>query len=1610
MDVNFSNIDMYDRQILILKRPDETPVGVLGDASEITLEAYYNEVSKLSFKLPQKVNGVRTPLYDEVVGLMIVELKGIGQFVINAPQESGDKVSVAKSVTAQSLECEFVRKKITLPESTYRFFDSMNTDGTVLGMIMELMPTWSVGYVAGNIANKYRTFDVSNDNLYNFIKGTVQQSFNCIFEFDTINRIVNVRDADEEPAQKQVFISRDNLARDITVKEETDDIVTRLDVNGADGVDIRDVNPTGTNQIINLDYFVSIGMFSDALSAKYNSWKTLVNNNKTPFYNYAVQYALRVSEEIAENAKLADLRGEYTSIENVQAAIIQGIASGIRTQSDLDEINEELSDKQDEIDAQNAVIQGISTEKGTLFGYMNDIIEACSFTSFFTAQERSTLDPYIIDNEIQDSTFVSSDVRSYSEGNGDAITGKTVSITGATVTSVESASQSVIYSVSGGSIVINGIVESRCISAIFERRNDGKVIISIYAGNGEYMSASFPSACISISGSGSVTSSSSSVSATISSGTIFFSLNATDYEKKSVAWDLYQYGEALIQKMAYPSYSFSVDSANFIALDGFELFKNELELGQSIYIEVSEGKILNPVCTGAKIYFDDRPKLELLFTDTFTAMDGKSKLIDILEKSVSMGKTLSAGKFTYEAWSSSGAESDLKSFMNSALDTAKNAIMSSTGQAVSWDGAGLRMRKYADEAQTAYEGEQIWMSNNSIMMTDDGWATAKMAIGKFHDANAGDQWGIIAPMVVGTLLAGESLVIESEKKSGGTSVFRVDGDGAKLFNADFEIQKTTGNTTTQILLDPSVGIAIGTYPLKKSDGTLDTGKAKFYVDANGNMVLTGTIHAGSGDIGGWTISSDGLYSGTTDATSVGMTSSGDIRIWAGKLSANKSSSPFYVKQDGTVHAAKGDVGGWNIGSDYIGNAATKAESTVGVASGTGTSIVFWAGNAQASAPFRVQADGTIVATKGTIGGWNLGSDYIGNAATKAGSTVGIASGTGTNIVFWAGGTQASAPFMVKADGTIASTKGTIGGWNIGSDYIGNSSTKAGSTAGIASGTGTSIVFWAGGAQASAPFRVQADGTIVATKGTIGGWNINANSLYAGSGATYVAFSTSGDYALWAGNETASSAPFRVKRDGTVYSSKFIIVGEDGAESTIDLRNYSLWKLNYATVKNVSVSGNTLTIQTTAQTVNFNKATASSLVAEGGGGFPNFTVKAVHYEGSSTPIVDDSGIVSGALSDTPYGISSYVSLMFEGHIYGQVPVGAVYTNGREDGEAAVTLSGSWDGLTYTANASNGKHVLTTISDVDQRGVISYNPTTHNSTISVGFYTGDGADHSKGFTVPGDSAFSAGVTAGEGHFSLASVILQGAKYLSTATYYTAGTPATYYKGSTGTYYQAATTLYKAGTPATYYKGSTGSYYSAATTLYKAGTKATYYKGSTGSYYSAATTLYKAGSATTVYPGDGSAGYLRGDSVSVTAKTLYTPTSSGSWSSATYYVVNYSGSTLYRGNGGYVYGRGTGYSVTPIGDEGTKLTVNTRGDSIEVTPIGDEGTKLTVNTRGDSVNVTPIGDEGTKLTVNTRGDSVSVTPIGNSVTRYSANPNSVSLYEAGSSYSNTYYTKTS
>ena len=284
--------------------------------------------------------------------------------------------------------------------------------------------------------------------------------------------------------------------------------------------------------------------------------------------------------------------------------------------------------------------------------------------------------------------------------------------------------------------------------------------------------------------------------------------------------------------------------------------------------------------------------------------------------------------------------------MTSALDVAKNAIMSSKDQAITWGDSGIRLRKWTNENHTDYDPCQVWLNNNSIIMTSNNWSTAELAIGNFYDKNIGNCWGVVAPNIVGTLLAGSNLVIESAKKDGGVAVLKVDADGCVLHNSVFSI--TSDETKTHILLDTIHGIALGTYPLINQDGTVNSDNYKFWVDGSGNLFFKGTLKATTGEFtgkvtatsgyiggsSGWTIESTYIYNGKPSYTS------GNTGIYIGTDGISIGTSSYYIKLNtsngkisannvdisGSVTATSGIIGGCSISGGVLQVAAANITS------------------------------------------------------------------------------------------------------------------------------------------------------------------------------------------------------------------------------------------------------------------------------------------------------------------------------------------------------------------------------------------------------------------------------------------------------------------------------------------------------------------------------------------------------------------------------------------------------------------------------------------------------------------------------------------------------------
>lgn len=160
-----------------------------------------------------------------------------------------------------------------------------------------------------------------------------------------------------------------------------------------------------------------------------------------------------------------------------------------------------------------------------------------------------------------------------------------------------------------------------------------------------------------------------------------------------------------------------------------------------------------------------------------------------------------------------------------------------------------------------------------------------------------------------------------------------------------------------------------------------------------NAVITGTITAGAGAIGGFTIGADYIRDaadsfGLASTVSVGD----DVRFWAGATFANRATAPFRITEAGVLAATSGVIGGWTLGASYFYTALE------GLAPGD---YPFYAGVTyanRATAPFRVTSAGALVATSATITGAITASSGSFSGVLSIGASGGIFQGTGTFAV------------------------------------------------------------------------------------------------------------------------------------------------------------------------------------------------------------------------------------------------------------------------------------------------------------------------------------------------------------------------------------------------------------------------------------------------------------------------------------------------------------------------------------------------------------------------------------------------------------------------------------
>ena len=802
MQFDFSKIDYStERPKLVLKTMNGDSIGVISELYDMQLSPSYNEISELTFTVPAFSHGRPTPFYQMVTGMRIVELPEIGRFILQNPKIVNNGIREIKECTAYSLEYETTYKNLILAAGTYNLWNPAAPSGTIIGMLMEDNPLWSCPpvevQVDADLIGRYRTFEVS-DNWYNFLKNTAQEAYQCIFDFDTFRRRLIVRSAKTVAKPSEIFISLDNLAKEIDVTENTDELFTCLDVNGADSVDIRSVNPSGTNKIYNLDHFMTTEHFSPDVIDRWHKWKSAIEAAQLPFYTLTIQAAvLDLQIKRAEAEKML-LESNYKSFENLYSVAFQAEQNNITPSTSSAEYKRKMAEAEAQKAAKQAEIARLTEEHDRIQRSLDEMSNGLTLKEAFTIRDENgdvistepwtLISGYIRESVVSESSFVVSEYDLTSAlSHMDNLNAATVTVTGGTVTEVEVPTHDrQTFSIHGGSIFLPGTDDiTNVIQATCDIREDKTVVLSAYLEGVRIDGKYFPNSNLTITCSiGGFRTSDSELSFSDMTGTLYITNVATEFQQQSVKWDLYEYGMELLEKSAHPNYTFEVDCANFLADEDFLRFKNKLQLGQRIYLRIGDETVLTPVVIGAEINLHDPTDFSITFANSYNEKSGAQSVQDLLAKSVSMGSTLDSNKLSYSAYKNTHADNAVENLIHDALDLAQKSIMSSSGQGLCIDDSGIKLRKRKEGTSpedNLFEGSQVWMTNNNMLFVDAN-GNARLAIGEI-----GGNFGIIADVIYGQLIAGVNVVISNNKPDGTAGTFTIDGNGIVATNNSFKL-------------------------------------------------------------------------------------------------------------------------------------------------------------------------------------------------------------------------------------------------------------------------------------------------------------------------------------------------------------------------------------------------------------------------------------------------------------------------------------------------------------------------------------------------------------------------------------------------------------------------------------------------------------------------------------------------------------------------------------------------------------------------------------------------------------------------------------------------------
>ncbi len=1073
MIASFDTYSRFETPIISLRKISGEYIGFLDNIKNIKTSFEFNAVSEISFDVYMGKDDAFFDVYNNIEVKHQLFIEDVGFFIMRTVEENISDEGNYKSITALSCEHELTYKEITYFKETYKFWDEENPSKTLMGMLLNSLPNWSIGHIDDEVKSKSRTFDEPKATIYSFMLDTVEESYECIFEFDIINRIINAYDKNNYLRKTNIFLTRKDILKNIKVATNSEDIFTALTLYGSDEINYSSVNPLGSSTIYDFNYYKN--KMSNDLVWALNAWENKILNAENSIKPYR-------NEQATLEANLETVNSEIISIES-QKDNAEKELSASTIDSDKASILKRISDAKQALAKAQASYNSIEKQKNNVSSNIRDICLSCSFDRNFTKDQLNELDTYIYASSSVDDTFALTNDMDYAEEQG---------IISDLYLKAKSMLKDISIPTEELTIDTNNFIFQKDFLP-FTKQLDVGILIDVEINENLIVSyvllrmdVDYQEKTISLTFGNKYRSSSA--------------LSAFDKWQSNVSastsdlvYNRSKYGKAVN--------SGSLDKMNAFINSSLNLTLNQIKASDGQTLEITDSGII-----GRRIDPDtgetDKEQIwltsnNLAFTkdnwNTLSTAVGRIVMPDgnigyginaeyligkwILGNNMEISNT--GGDFVINSdglWSKrydssiSNIQSELEQ-TNDAInlritqlenEVGGNIIVYTVHEVPTFDNYPtcdwyeavypLNEEEIPKDDEVHYPGDYTWVIDDescrkhlgSIAYLDGTEFTYKFIV----DEKGEYAWKLMENTETSYILAKISqLQVTADGIT--SNVKQVTADLEKNYFNKTETSSQIAQTASSITQSVSA-----TYTTKETTNKI-SGELALKIGKDENDQIVSMLNASANVI---------------------------------KLTANRiaiTSDYFSIDNYGILTAKSGTIAGWNFNS----KALYSGSDTYGKPGGR----YFGIDGLSVGSVFMVDSSGKLTANSGTIAGWSFNSSALYSGFSSYGQTGGRYFGTG--------GLSISSLFMVDSSGNLTAKSGTIAGWSFnstalysGSDTYGRAGGRYFGTSGLSIGSAFTV------SSTGQLYSENADikGKITANSGSIAGWSINSNALYYGS--------------------------------------------------------------------------------------------------------------------------------------------------------------------------------------------------------------------------------------------------------------------------------------------------------------------------------------------------------------------------------------------------------------------------------------------------------------------------------------------------------------------------------